>query len=241
MMPFIQIFADKEDALNLLGDAERGRLLSALLEYNRTGVCPQLVGNERLVFPFFREGLDASMRLYEQRTAASAKGGESRKQAASKPKVSREQAESKPNEAESKPNEAKNKNKNKKEEVRGERTSTAAFITEDEAQALQDDLNAVFDAALAAGLADNDKTRDSLADLVSKYGAEIMLEAIDSAVDGDHRGGISIAFLRRIAERIAEESKTDEPTATPSIPNARFSFVDSDGREVNPSGLSAQP
>ena len=234
MMPFIQIFADKEDALNLLGDAERGRLLSALLEYNRTGVCPQLVGNERLVFPFFREGLDASMRLYEQRTAASAKGGESRKQAASKPKVSREQAESKPNEA-------KNKNKNKKEEVRGERTSTAAFITEDEAQALQDDLNAVFDAALAAGLADNDKTRDSLADLVSKYGAEIMLEAIDSAVDGDHRGGISIAFLRRIAERIATESKTDEPTATPSIPNARFSFVDSDGREVNPSGLSAQP
>ena len=198
-------------------------MLSALLEYNRTGVCPQLVGNERLVFPFFREGLDASQRIYESRTVAGGKGG------------SKHQANAKQNEANDP------KNKNKKEEVRGERTATAAFITEDEAEALQDDLNAVFDAALAAGLADNDKTRDSLADLVSKHGAEIMHEAIDSAVDGDHRGGISIAFLRRIAERIAEESKTDEPTSTPSIPNARFSFVDSDGREVNPSGLSAQP
>jgi hypothetical protein len=222
-------------------------LLSALLEYNRTGVCPQLVGNERLVFPFFREGLDASQRIHEARTVAGSKSG-SKRQANTK----QNEANTKQNEANSKQTEANEsktkqteandpKNKNKKEEVRGERTSTAAFITEDEAEALQDDLNAVFDAALAAGLADNDKTRDSLADLVSKHGAEIMLEAIDSAVDGDHRGGISIAFLRRIAERIAEESKTDEPTSTPSIPNARFSFVDSDGREVNQSGLSAQP
>lgn len=252
MMPYIQIFMDKEEALNLLSDAERGRLLSALMEYNRTGVCAQLTGNERLVFPFFRDALDASKRLYEQRAEASAKGGEARKQAdrkpntsrpeaEGKPNTSREEAEKKPEEAEGKPNEAKNKNKNKnkkEEEVRGGETTAAPFLTDDEAEALQEDLDTVLDAALDAGLADNNKTRDALTAMVAEYGAELVLDVIDRAVEGDNRGGISIAFIRRIAQCMAEDNKP-KSAFTPN-PRMKFQLVGSSGEVVGELGLPAQ-
>lgn len=240
MMPYIQIYMDKEEALNLLSDAERGRLLSALMEYNRTGVCAQLAGNERLVFPFFRDALDASKRLYEQRVEASAKGGDSRKQAERKPKASRTEAEGKPNEAEGKPNEAKNKNKNKnkKEEEEREGETPAPFLSAAEARTLQEDLDTVLDAALDAGMTDSNKARDALTAMVADYGADIVLDAIDKAVDSDVRGGVSIAFVRRIAQCMAEDNKPK--TAPLPNPNVRLQLVGSSGEVVGELGLPAQ-
>ncbi len=45
---------DDIDALEPLGDAERGRLFTALLEYGRLGATEKNSGNERLVFPMFK-------------------------------------------------------------------------------------------------------------------------------------------------------------------------------------------
>lgn len=51
---YIKIFVDWLDAIEPLGDAERGRLFTSLLEYARTGAVPQLNGNERFIFPMMR-------------------------------------------------------------------------------------------------------------------------------------------------------------------------------------------
>ena len=51
---YIKVFVDWLDAIEPLGDAERGRLFTSLLKYARTGADPQLNGNERFIFPMMR-------------------------------------------------------------------------------------------------------------------------------------------------------------------------------------------
>ena len=55
---YIKVFVDYLDAIEPLGDAERGRLFTSLLEYARTGEAPQLGGHERLLFPMMRAQID---------------------------------------------------------------------------------------------------------------------------------------------------------------------------------------
>lgn len=50
-MTYIKLFIDYLDAIEPLGDAERGRLFTSLLVYARTGEAPQLGGNERFFIP----------------------------------------------------------------------------------------------------------------------------------------------------------------------------------------------
>ena len=64
---YIPFFLDDLDALELLGDAERGRLLTALLEYGRLGASEKCSGNERFVYPVFRGRIDRFFQNYEDR------------------------------------------------------------------------------------------------------------------------------------------------------------------------------
>ena len=45
-------------AIELLNDAERGRLFTACLQYSMTGEAPELKGNERFVFPSMAAQID---------------------------------------------------------------------------------------------------------------------------------------------------------------------------------------
>lgn len=64
-MTYCKLFFDYLDAIELLGDAERGRLFTALLEYGRTGEAPQLGGNERFIFPMMKAQIDRDSEQYE--------------------------------------------------------------------------------------------------------------------------------------------------------------------------------
>lgn len=55
---YIKVFVDYLDAIEPLGDAERGRLFTSLLTYARSGEVPQLNGNERFLFPMMRAQID---------------------------------------------------------------------------------------------------------------------------------------------------------------------------------------
>ena len=55
---YIKVFVDSLDAIEPLGDAERGRLFTSLLTYARSGKVPQLNGNERFLFPMMRAQID---------------------------------------------------------------------------------------------------------------------------------------------------------------------------------------
>lgn len=81
-LTYIKLFVDYLDAIEPLGDAERGRLFTSLMEYARTGVAPQLNGNERFLFPMMRANIDRDIDnmqdLSDVRSEAGKKGAEAR-------------------------------------------------------------------------------------------------------------------------------------------------------------------
>lgn len=82
-MVYIKLFIDYLDAIEPLGDAERGRLFTALMEYAKTGEVPQLNGNERFIFPMMKAQLDrdiaANEETAERNRANGLKGGRPKK------------------------------------------------------------------------------------------------------------------------------------------------------------------
>lgn len=54
-------------AMEMLDDAERGRLFTALLKYSMSREAPALSGNEALVFPMFRYWMDKDAEKYENK------------------------------------------------------------------------------------------------------------------------------------------------------------------------------
>lgn len=55
------------ESMELLNDAECGRLFKACLIYSKTGEVPELRGNERFVFPTLREAIDRDAEQYQAR------------------------------------------------------------------------------------------------------------------------------------------------------------------------------
>lgn len=93
-MDHIKLFFDDLDAMELLGDAEKGRLFTALLVYGKSGEAPQLGGNERFLFPMMRAQVDRDKAdaagLSEARSAAGRKGAEAKAGKSGKPKQNKQ-------------------------------------------------------------------------------------------------------------------------------------------------------
>ena len=64
MLPYIKLFGDNSATIDLLSDAEAGRLLKALLHYNQ-GKETQLVGQEKLVFAMLKAQIDRDAASYQ--------------------------------------------------------------------------------------------------------------------------------------------------------------------------------
>ncbi|MBQ6346533.1 MAG: conserved phage C-terminal domain-containing protein [Clostridia bacterium] len=64
-MKYFKVYMDFIDTIGALGDAERGRLFTAMLEYARTGTEPELGGNERYIWGAVKSALDKQRSAYE--------------------------------------------------------------------------------------------------------------------------------------------------------------------------------
>lgn len=74
---YICLYHSYLDAIQALGDAERGRLLTAMLEYSITGEAPQLSGNEKFLFPMVKAQIDRDIKKYEKACQKNALNGKS--------------------------------------------------------------------------------------------------------------------------------------------------------------------
>ena len=118
---YIKIFVDYLDAIEPLGDAERGRLFTSLLTYARTGEAPQLSGNERFLFPMMRAQLDRDI-------AAMAGVSEARSKAAKASKSSKyEQMQQMQANAANADKSSKDKDKDKDDDKKGNGAREARF------------------------------------------------------------------------------------------------------------------
>lgn len=69
-LSYLQIFSDKVELLEPFDDAERGRLLTAMLAYALQDTEIPLTGNERYVWPVFRQMIDQSKAALHNKQAA---------------------------------------------------------------------------------------------------------------------------------------------------------------------------
>ena len=76
---FLKVFFDFEKKTETLSDAEKARLLLAMLRYAESGKVPDLSGNERHLFPVFKVAIDSDAADYdafcEKQRANGSKGG----------------------------------------------------------------------------------------------------------------------------------------------------------------------
>ncbi|MBS7403569.1 MAG: hypothetical protein KIG37_08555, partial [Oscillospiraceae bacterium] len=66
------------DAMEMLNDAERGRLFTALLIYSSTGEAPELRGNERFIFPSMKSQIDRDIAKYKRKCEKNRANGSER-------------------------------------------------------------------------------------------------------------------------------------------------------------------
>ena len=87
-MEYFKAFHSYLDSIAPLNFSERGRLFTALLEYSKTGIVPELTGNERFLFPTLQANIEREKEKYAEtckaRSTAGKKGGDAFKQKVAK-------------------------------------------------------------------------------------------------------------------------------------------------------------
>lgn len=61
------VYHELIDFLTPYGDAERGRIFTAMLTYSMTGESPGLSGNERFIWPAIKSKIDRDKQAYDER------------------------------------------------------------------------------------------------------------------------------------------------------------------------------
>ena len=167
-MIYIKLFLDYLDAVEPLGDAERGRLFTALMQYARTGEAPQLSGNERFLFPMMRAQIDRDSAEYKDYCEKQAENG---KKGGRPKKPKNPPFSGKPTASQKSQDEDKDEDKDKdsgKDNTPARGPAVAAVMS-----AYQDKINPQL----------SERSRDELAGFVQAMGAEVCLRAIDTALD----------------------------------------------------------
>lgn len=217
MLPYIKVFPDLSETVDLLSDAEAGRLLKSILHY-ANGEEDELPGQEKLVYAMLRKQIDRDAAEYERysekQRANGCKGGRPKKpretqQNPKNPLVFEKTQKSQEEEKD------KDKDKDKEEEERAcareGMTAPAPFMTPEECDAAAQQYDRVKNTLVRVGIQPTLQAMDTAMGLLADYGEERLLAALRTASDHDRKGGVNWPFVRRILEdkpKPAEESKS---------------------------------
>lgn len=163
---YVCLYHSYLDAVQALGDAERGRLFTAMLEYSITGTAGHLPGNERFLFPMVKSQIDRDKEKYGKQCQRNAENGKS----GGRPKNPKNPLGF--SESEKSQGEGKGKGKGK---GKGEGDGVTP-IPPTAASVLADYLNRVNPSASQASL-------DELRGYVESMGPDVCRRAIDIALD----------------------------------------------------------
>lgn len=75
MRSHLKVYFDFEVKAKELTEEEKGRLLLVMLRYAKDGTEPEMIGNERFLFPVFKAQIDEDIKAYETKVANGSRGG----------------------------------------------------------------------------------------------------------------------------------------------------------------------
>lgn len=227
-LEYIQLFADMEALFEPYDDAQRGRLVMAMMAYAYRSEEPQFTGVEKFIWPVLKQHIDRCAANVEAKKAAGSKGGkrkyeESPAEAdASKGKQTQAEAskgkQSEAEESESKQNahnhdhdndheqEQDHKQEKKSACAREEATAAAAKKAEEPIIGIDGtDLSGAMADYDRAGelvsrykLPDTDQSREALLMDAGAQGWEKVERALSDAAKGNSRPMLSVNFYRAV-------------------------------------------
>ena len=210
-MPYIKVFLDLSATVDLLSDAEAGRLLKALLHYGNGGE-DELLGQEKLVFAMLKAQIDRDAASYSsyvnKQRENGAKGGRPRKPTETQTNPENPSLFKKTQKTHNKDkdkDEDKDEDKDKDEDG-GVYTPAPADmpfgLTDAEIDASLSRDQTIEQAARDAGLPFFPRNIETARDLANDYGMEWLLEAIKRTADGKSQTwGYVKGILRSWKER----------------------------------------
>lgn len=216
-LEYLQIWADMEELFEPYDDAQRGRLIMAMMAYAYRGEEPQFTGVEKFIWPVLRQHIDRCAQNVEAKKAAGSKGGKGAKAdkqtKAEESSAKQTEAESsKAKQTESDASESKQNahthtqyhththDHNHVEEC-NTRVSTTTTTTDDvigiDGSDLSDAiaLNAEVDALLRQYKL-SEAVRDGLLNEIAQHGLDKVKRVMQDAAESDTKGGLSLKFIR---------------------------------------------
>jgi DnaD/phage-associated family protein len=116
---YIKLWLDYRCYFETLSDAEVGRLVRAMLDYELDGATPKFSGSERVLWPVIRRNIDIDHEFLEKQAKNGSKGGRPRK----------------PKETQQNPEEPKETQQNQKEKIENRKQKIEYITTTTTAQA----------------------------------------------------------------------------------------------------------
>lgn len=199
-LSYVKVFLDWEERTETLSDAEKGRLMTAIVQYAKSGIQPDLQGAERHVFPTFRLQIDRDKAELESLSAARSESGKKggRPKKATEANAISEKQKNQMLFSESKKSKEERKKKKEKEDI------IIGFMTEDEMDiaAAENTINnkKIIDAMENAGMNTSNVAIDAVIALGVEHGVERVVECIEKAALHAKEKAVSVAYVKAILE-----------------------------------------
>lgn len=218
MLPYIKVFPDLSETVDLLSDAEAGRLLKSLLHYANGGE-DELPGQEKLVYAMLRKQIDRDAAEYERysekQRANGCNGGRPKK-----PRETQQNPKNPPVFSETQKSQEEDKEKEKEKEVvrapARETAPAAGWMSAEEMDRAAEEYNSLMDTMETIGMPTTAYNTEQVMGLKAKYGTDKVLAALKTAAEGDTKGGVSLAFVRVILDGSTKQ-QPDKKHATRTI------------------------
>lgn len=212
MLEFMKLYADMEQLFEPFSMEERGRLLTAMMEYCFEGIEPEFTGNERYIWPVLRRHFDQCSAANEKNAANGAKGG--RPKNPEKPNETQKNPE-KPNKTQRNPEKAIQEQEHIQEQEQEHIQEQEQVYTARAREAAPDDgkvigidgndlredieRNQIADTLIARfRLSRDDVTREALLADLAQYGETRMREVLTEAASSNTRERVSLKYWRAI-------------------------------------------
>lgn len=223
-LEYLQIWADMEELFQPYDDAQRGRLIMAMMAYAYRGEEPEFTGVEKFIWPVLRQHIDRCTQSIEAKKAAGSKGGKG-----SKPdkQMQADGSKSKQNEAEvSKAKQTEAEESESKQNAHTqyqyhdqchthyhnhneEECNTCARDGAPASSPADDSVIGIDGTDLSAEIALNaevdvllrqyklsESVRGGLMDEITKHGLDKVKRVMQEAAESDTKGGLSLRFIR---------------------------------------------
>ena len=208
-LEYIQLFSDMETLFDPYDDAQRGRLVMAMMAYAYRGEEPAFDGVEKFIWPVLRRHIDRCAQNVDAKKAAGSKGGKKKsedKQSeadASRAKQMQAEASRSKQNAHTKEKEHEKEHENDKEEVvtrvRARTAAAAEPVDAIDGADLTEEIAMHAEAERLIkrfGLPNTETALTALLDDIAEHGLGTVEQALHDASLSDSRGGLSIRFYR---------------------------------------------